>query len=133
PGDTYLTVGFRQLKQTIRNLRRYRDLLILFVAFIAYNEGISTVIQFASTFAKDTVGFTPPEIGTMFIIMNVIALVGALAFGWLADRIGQKRAIFLSLAIWIASTVVAYLSHTKPTFYVAAALAGIGMGSAQSV
>src|SRR4030095_9561022 len=50
PGDTYLTVGFRQLKQTFRNLRRYRDLLILFVAFIAYNAGISTVIQLASTF-----------------------------------------------------------------------------------
>lgn len=133
PGETYLTVGFRQLRRTFGHLRRYRDLAILFVAFVAYNEGISTVIQFAALFAKDTVGFTPPEIGRMFILMNVIALAGALSFGWLADRIGQKRAIFLSLGIWIGSTSVAYLSHSKGTFYVAAALAGIGMGSCQSV
>jgi UMF1 family MFS transporter len=133
PGENYLTVGFRQLGRTFGHLRRYRDLAILFAAFVAYNEGISTVIQFASLFAKDTVGFTPPEIGRMFILMNVIALVGALSFGWLADRIGQKRAIFLSLAIWVGSTTVAYFSHSKSMFYVSAALAGIGMGSCQSV
>lgn len=132
-GETYLTVGFRQLGRTFAHLRRYRDLAILFAAFIAYNEGISTVIQFAAIYAKDTVGFTPPEIGRMFILMNVIALAGALSFGWLADRIGQKRAIYLSLAIWMGSTAVAYLSYSKATFYVAAGLAGIGMGSCQSV
>lgn len=133
PGQTYLTAGFLQLANTFRHLRRYRDLVILFVAFIAYNEGISTVIQFAGPYAKATVGFTSEEVGVMFIVMQVVALTGALSFGWLADRIGQKRAIYLSLVVWIASTVVAYFSHTKGVFYVAAALAGIGIGSCQSV
>jgi MFS family permease len=39
----------------------------------------------------------------------------------------------LSLIIWIAAVVLAYFAHTKGTFYLVATLAGIGMGSAQSV
>mgnify|MGYP002378350750 CR=1 FL=1 len=133
PGDTYLTVGFRQLAHTFRNLRRYRDLVILFAAFIAYNEGISTVIQFAGPFAQQTIGFTSGDVVRLFILMQIVALTGALGFGFLADRIGQKRAIFLSLAVWVACTVVAFFSRSKEVFYIAAALAGIGIGSCQSV
>lgn len=133
PGDTYLTVGFRQLAHTFKNLRRYKDLVILFVAFIAYNEGISTVIQFAGPFAQETIGFSSDDVVRLFILMQVVALAGALGFGALADRIGQKRAIFLSLTVWVACTVVAYFSHSKQVFYIAAALAGIGIGSCQSV
>jgi UMF1 family MFS transporter len=65
--------------------------------------------------------------------MNVIAAAGAFSFGWIADRIGQKRTIFISLTIWLAAVVLAYFSYSKETFYVVAALAGTGMGSCQSV
>lgn len=133
PGTGYLTVGFRELAQTFRNIRHYRELFKLFIAFLVYNDGIVTVIYFAALYATVTIGFTAGEVMTLFIAMNVVAVAGALAFGWLADRIGQKRAIMLSLTIWIAAVVLAYFAHTKETFYVVATLAGIGMGSAQSV
>lgn len=133
PGRNYLSAGFGQLKETFRHLRRYRELVKLLVAYLIYNDGIVTVIAFAARYAKETIGFETADIVKLFIVMNVIALGGALAFGWLADRIGQKRAILLSLGIWIASTTLAYFSHSKATFFVVATLAGIGMGSCQSV
>lgn len=133
PGENYLTVGFRQLMTTLKQVRRYRELFKLLIAFLIYNDGIVTVITFASIYAVQTIGFTPDEIVVMFIIMNVIALGGALSFGWIADRIGQKRTIMISLSIWIGSVVLAYFAHSKTSFYVVAALAGIGMGSCQSV
>ncbi|MFY9610478.1 MAG: MFS transporter [Blastocatellia bacterium] len=133
PGENYLTVGFRQLKQTLKHIRRYRELFKLLIAFLVYNDGVVTVIYFASLYASRTIGFTTEEILIMFIAMNVVAAAGALSFGWLADRIGQKRAIFISLSIWITAVVVAYFSYSKGSFYVVATLAGIGMGSAQSV
>jgi UMF1 family MFS transporter len=132
-GENYLSVGFRQLQRTFRHMRRYRELVKLLVAFLIYNDGVVTVITFAARYAKETIGFGTSDIVKLFIVMNVIALIGALSFGWLADRIGQKRAILLSLGIWIASTTVAYFSHSKASFYVVATLAGIGMGSCQSV
>lgn len=132
-GQNYLTVGFRRLLHTLKQIRQYRELAKLLLAFLVYNDGIVTVIFFAGIYAEQTIGFTTREIGIMFILMNVIALAGALSFGWLADRLGQKKTILVSLCIWVASVVVAFLAHSKETFYVAAALAGVGIGSSQSV
>lgn len=133
PGDSYVTVGFRQLRHTLRNVRRYGELFKLLVAFLVYNDGVVTVIYFAALDATDTIGFAAEEIAVMFIVMNVIAAAGAFSFGMLADRIGQKRTIFISLSIWMSAVVLAYFSYSKASFYVVAALAGIGMGSTQSV
>jgi UMF1 family MFS transporter len=133
PGQNYFTVGFRQLKQTLKHIRRYSELFKLLIAFLVYNDGIVTVIYFAALYASVTIGFTTEEIAIMFIAMNVVAAAGAFSFGWIADRIGQKRTIFISLSIWIAAVVVAYFSYSKGSFYVVATLAGIGMGSCQSV
>jgi UMF1 family MFS transporter len=134
-GESYLTMGFRQLKQTLRHIRQYKDLFKLLIAFLVYNDGIVTVIYFAALYATDTIGFTTEEVAVMFIAMNVIAAAGAFSFGWIADRIGQKRTLFISLSIWIATVVLAYFIQygNKAGFYAVAALAGIGMGSCQSV
>ncbi len=133
PGENYLTTGFKQLRRTFNHIKRYRELVKLLIAFLVYNDGIVTVIGFAVIYARDTVGFTKDEITTMFIVLNVVAAAGALSFGRLADRIGQKRAIFISLTIWIAAVFIAYFAKDKATFWVAASLVGIGMGSCQSV
>ena len=133
PGESYLSVGFHRLGRTFRNIRRYRELFKLLVAFLVYNDGVVTVIYFAALYASTTIGFTTPEIAAMFIAMNVVAASGALAFGWLADRIGQKRTILISLTIWIAAVTLAYGAYSKGAFYAVAALAGIGLGSCQSV
>jgi UMF1 family MFS transporter len=133
PGGSYVTVGFGQLKRTLRHIRRYRELFKLLVAFLVYNDGVVTVIYFAALYASGTLGFTTGEFGILLIVMNVVAAAGAFSFGWLADRIGQKNAIYISLIIWLAAVVLAYFSTTKSAFYVVATLAGVGMGSTQSV
>jgi UMF1 family MFS transporter len=133
PGENYFTVGFRQLARTLKQIGRYRELFKLLIAFLVYNDGVVTVIYFAALYASTTIGFTTEEIAVMFLVMNVIAAGGAFSFGWLADRIGKKRTIFISLSIWIAAVVLAYFSYSKAAFYGVATLAGIGIGSCQSV
>lgn len=133
PGENYVTAGFKQLRRTFKHIRRYRELVKLLIAFLVYNDGIVTVIGFAAIYAVDTVGFTSGDILTMFVALNVVAAAGAFTFGRLADWIGQKRTIFISLTIWIVAIVLIYVARDKRTFWVAATLVGIGMGSAQSV
>ncbi|HEX4946792.1 MAG TPA: MFS transporter [Blastocatellia bacterium] len=132
-GETYLTVGFKQLRHTLKNIGRYRELVKLLIAFLVYNDGVVTVIYFAALFATTTIGFTGDDIALMFILMNVVAAVGAFSFGWIADRIGQKTTITISLVIWIVAVVIAYFSYTKSTFYIAAVFVALGMGATQSV
>lgn len=133
PGETYLTIGFRQLLITLKHIKRYRELFKLLIAFLVYNDGVVTVIYFAALFATTTLGFTGEDIAIMFILMNVVAAIGAFSFGWIADRIGQKRTITISLVIWIIAVVIAYFSYSKNVFYIAAVFVSLGMGSTQSV
>jgi UMF1 family MFS transporter len=69
----------------------------------------------------------------MFIILNVVAAVGAFGAGRVADWIGQKRMIFISLAVWIVAVFIAWYAESKQTFWIAATMVGLGMGSTQSV
>ena len=133
PGENYLSVGFKQLKVTLGHIRLYRDLFTLIIAFLIYNDGVSTVIYFAAQFASGTLKFTPDEFGYLLVALNVVAALGALAFGKLADKIGQKRTIFISLTIWIIAVTGAYFTETKQSFWLVAGLVGIGLGSCQSV
>ncbi len=133
PGDNYVTVAFKQLKHTLRHIGRYKELVKLLIAFLIYNDGVVTVIYFAARYASDTIGFTTSEITVMFIVLNVVAVIGALGFGRLADLIGQKKVIMISLSIWTAAVVLAYFSASKQSFWVVASLAGLGIGSTQSV
>ncbi|MDX2044036.1 MAG: MFS transporter [Acidobacteriota bacterium] len=132
-GENYLTVGFKQLRKTFSQIKRYRELVKLLIAFLVYNDGVVTVIIFAAIYAVDTIGFTQGDITFMFIVLNVVAAAGAFLFGSIADKIGQKRTIFISLFIWIIAVFIAWRAHDKTTFWVAATLVGIGMGSCQSV
>ena len=132
-GENYLTVGFRQLKKTFGQIQHYRELFKLLIAFLVYNDGVVTVIGFAAIYAVDTIRFTQDEIAFMFIALNVVAAAGAFTAGRVADWIGQKRTIFISLVIWIVAVFIAWYAEDKRTFWVAATLVGIGMGSTQSV
>jgi UMF1 family MFS transporter len=133
PGETYLTIGFHQLKRTLGHIRRYSELFKLLIAFLVYNDGIVTVIYFAALYASTTIKMTTGEIAVMFILLNVVAAAGAFTFGFIADRIGQKTTIYISLTIWILAVSIAYLAKDRTTFYIAATMVGIGMGSCQSV
>jgi UMF1 family MFS transporter len=132
-GENYLTVGFKQFRRTLGHVRRYKDLFTLLIAFLIYNDGVVTVIYFAGLYAKNTLNFTATEFGILLLIMNVVAAAGAYTFGFIADRIGQKKTIFISLTFWLTAVVLAYFVETRSGFYVVSALVGVGLGSCQSV
>src|SRR5690606_41552508 len=50
-GETYVSVGFRQLGRTFRELKNFPETLKFLLAYFHYNDGIQTVIAVASTFA----------------------------------------------------------------------------------
>lgn len=133
PGTNYLQVGFRQFTRTLRHIRRYKDLFRLLIAFLVYNDGVVTVIYFAGLYATTTLNFTPKEFAVLLVILNIVAAAGAFIFGWVADRIGQKRTIFFSLTVWLAAIIGAYFVYSRNGFYAVAVLVGIGLGSCQSV
>jgi UMF1 family MFS transporter len=123
---------FKRLMQTARGARRYRDLLLVFACGTLYQAGVATVITLAAIYAEQVMGFKTQDTIMLVIVVNVTAAVGALGFGHAQDRLGKVVALRITIVGWIVMTVVAYFARTTATFWVAANLAGLCMGSSQS-
>jgi UMF1 family MFS transporter len=124
--------SLRQLKQTFRDARPYKDFTRLMACAVAYQGGVAVAISLAAIYAEQVIGFLPQETMVLIFVLNIAAFVGAFVLGYAQDRIGHKLALALTLLGWILTCVIAALSSTKEVFWWAAALAGVCMGSSQS-
>ncbi len=141
-GTTYLTVGFQQLRQTFREAYRYPHTLRFLLAYLVYNDGIQTVIAVAAVFAAAPLiqGGLQIDQGTLTMIILMIQFVafgGALFWGRLAGRVGAKRSLLISLAIW--SIVVTFAcfglkgDHRVAQFWVLGACIAVVLGGSQAI
>ena len=128
-----LGAGFRRLKETARHLGRYRELVKFFIAYVAYYEGVTTVIWFATIFARTTFGFTMMDLVVFFLVVQTTGVIGAVALGRLADLMSAKWVIMITLGIWIVMVTGAYLTTSRAVFWGLGVLAGVGLGSCQAV
>jgi len=142
--ETYLSVGFKQLVGTFRELKHFPETLKYLLAYFLYNDGIQTVIAVSSTFAAAPVIQGGLEQGqttlTVVILMiQFLAFGGALLWGRLAKRIGAKQSIIVSLVIWLGVVVFAYgglkgsTSTVTIQFFVLGAFIALVMGGSQAI
>jgi UMF1 family MFS transporter len=135
-GRRYLTVGFSQLRETFRSARRYPQTLLFLGAYLLYNDGIQTVIALASVFGAEELGLEQSILIQAILMVQFVAFFGALAFGWIATRIGAKRAILASLVLWTLVVIVAW-SIVQPgrpdQFFIMAAVIALVLGGSQAL
>ncbi|MCF6268860.1 MAG: MFS transporter [Melioribacteraceae bacterium] len=150
---SFITIGFKRVRNTISSLKDYKNLALYLLAFFFYIEGVNTTIFFSGNFARTTLGFSFEELALFFLIVQSTAILGSLVFGILSDSIGQKKSIVISLYIWIFTMILAFSisdsnhriliyfadlfnSEIKDfqttSFYVVGLLAGSVMGATQS-
>jgi MFS family permease len=56
------------------------------------------------------------------------AVIGALGFGWLTDRIGRKKLFFITLALYLTATAATALSWNVGSYALFRFLTGAGIG-----
>jgi UMF1 family MFS transporter len=127
-----LAASLARLRQTWRDARAYADFVWLMVCGFFYQAGIAVVIALAAVYAEQALGFKQIETMMLVFLVNIAAALGAVAFGYLQDHIGHKRALGGTLIGWVVMTVLAYLATSPGLFWVAAVIAGLCMGSSQS-
>ena len=121
-----------RLASTLTHLRHYRDFARLLLCGAFYQSGVAVVIALASIYALEVMKFTFEQTLMLVLVVNITAAIGAFAFGYVQDRLGHKRALALTLMVWIAMTVTASMATTSALFWLSANLAGLAMGSSQS-
>lgn len=127
--------GFRQLAGTLRQLRRYPLTLLFLLAYLLYNDGIQTVITQASVYGSEGLGLDQTTLIGAILLVQVLAVAGALLLGGLAARYGAKRTILGSLAAWTATVGAGYfLPRENPVWFYALAVGiGLVLGGSQAL
>ncbi len=106
-GEKGIVVSLRRLGKTFREIREYKDLFWFLLTFLVYSNGIGTIITMAAAYASDLKFSTMTVIGT-FLMVQFVAAPFALLFGKLGTKLGNKKAITISLLIYTLVAIVGY-------------------------
>ncbi|MPY50102.1 MFS transporter [Streptomyces acidicola] len=134
--ETRATVpGLRQLVATVRDMRRHPLTLGFLLAYLVYNDGIQTVISQASVYGSEELGLGQSTLIGAVLLVQILAVAGALGMGRLARRYGAKRTILGSLVAWTLTLAAGYfLPAGAPVwFFVLASGIGLVLGGSQAL
>jgi len=78
-------------------------------AYLLYNDGVQTVIAVSAIFASVELGMGSTQLILVILMIQFVAFLGALGFNKVAEKLGAKQTILLSLVIWCGVTIYAFL------------------------
>jgi MFS transporter, UMF1 family len=132
---SYARIGFQRTWETTRHVLTFKQLALFLLAFLFYNDGVATAIRITPVYASETLELSAELIVGAFVVIQLVAFVGALVFGRLAGFLGTKQAILLSIAGWTLVAVGGFLLPAEQPvgFLALGALAGLVLGGVQAL
>ena len=120
------------LVDTLKDLKKFDQALLLLVAFLIYNDGIGTIIRMTSAYGAE-IGIDENTMVSAILVVQLIGIPCTFFFAWLSDKIGIKQAIGSTLLVYTLVTWVAYTMKTAPQFWTLALMVGFAQGGAQAL
>ncbi len=124
--------AFAGVRETFRELRRYKQALLFLVAFLIYNDGVGTIIKFAVIYGAE-LGLKSSDMILAILLVQFIGIPATFVFGHVASRISAKSAIFFGLAVYSIVSVVGFFMTTSTHFFILAGLVGLVQGGVQAL
>src|SRR3954463_7497591 len=107
----------------------WRGVIALGVSWLLDGLEVTVVGSLGPTLQRgDTLGLSAEQIGWAASAYVGGAVLGALYFGRLADRLGRKRMFLVTLAVYLVATVLTAFSFNLLTFACCRILTGFGIG-----
>lgn len=109
---------------------RFHVLVIVALGITWVLDGLEVTLAGALVGAlrQAPMSFSEFDVGLAASSYLVGAVIGALGFGWLTDRIGRKKLFFITLALYLAATAATGLSWDIYSFCIFRLLTGAGIG-----
>jgi UMF1 family MFS transporter len=129
----YLAVGISRTISTAKRVGRFKHLTLFLIAYMIYNDGIHTVTSMATIYGTEELKLTTTSLMVTLLLVQVVAIGGALIFSRLASRIGAKRSVMCALVLWSGVVTYGYFIHTATEFFVLGMIVGIVLGGTQAL
>ena len=138
PEKDYIFKGFRELKLVLAEIKKQSQLKILLISFFLYSIGVQTVILLASLFGTKDLGLETSNLIITIILIQIVGVVGAFVFSRLSEKIGNIKALKITVLIWSVACVGAYTLHREDPnvylkFYVLGGFLGLVLGAIQTL
>jgi MFS transporter, UMF1 family len=130
-----LTAGYLELKKVWNQLTHIPALKRFLTAFFFYNMAVQTVMLAAALYGKSELQIPTGNLVIAIILIQLIAIPGALLISRLSERIGNIKALMTCVAVWIGICVYGYFIPARDVyqFYLLATFVGFVMGGIQSL
>jgi UMF1 family MFS transporter len=124
--------AFRRAGETFHELRGYRNAFLMLVAFLLYNDGVQTMIRMSVLYATEVGIDTNAQIAAL-VIVQFVGVPFSFLFGALADRIGAKPAILISVGVYTVASMLGYFLAETWQFFALAFMVGTVQGANQAL
>ncbi len=110
---------------------RFHTLIVVALGITWVLDGLEVTVAGAVAGAlkeSPVLQLTNAEVGLASSFYLAGAVLGALLFGWLTDRLGRKRLFFITLAVYLVATAATAFSWNFASFALFRFLTGAGIG-----
>jgi MFS family permease len=110
---------------------RFHTLVVLALGITWILDGLEVTLAGAVAGAlreSPVLQFTSADIGLIGSAYIAGAVLGAVFFGWLTDRLGRKKLFFITLTVYMTATAATAFSWNLWTFMLCRFITGAGIG-----
>ena len=122
-----VSLGWKQLKQTFKEIRHLKVVGIFLLAYWFYIDGVDTIVKMAVDYGV-TLKFPDSALITALLMVQFIAFPCALLFSLLSKKIGVKQSVMVGIFGYGIITFLAYFMSQMWHLYTLAALVGLFQG-----
>lgn len=130
-----ISSGYKEVFQVWKQIRQNKTLKGYLGSYFMFNMAVQTIMVMAVAFAnKEVIGIKQQDLILSILIIQFIGIAGAYLMSFVSKKIGNFKALGISIVIWILLCIYVYQFVWYPwQFYIAAAGVGMVMGGIQSL
>lgn len=121
--------GYRDIYRTFVEAREYPSIFYFMIAYFFVNDALATAIAMMQPYATTVVGFEPGTFLIIFMVATLFSIIGAIVFSFINRGFGSKRTFVIIAVLLAVAVAIAAIPLPMWTFWIAASLFGVAMGS----
>ena len=124
--------SLHELLRTIKSIMKYREAFFFLLAFWFYSDGVLTIMKMAAVYGRE-VGISSDQMIAAILMVQFLGVPFTFLFGPLADHIGSKNALRITIIVYLFMAGGAYFMSTDLHFWLLAFAISAVQGGCQAL